>query len=136
MHTGAARLTQAQAQAYLDSLEALASELETATDAIVAGALPTLEESVARQQTECTKLIAWSELMAARKAHQDSQSTLIDAEFAERIVAASSILLKLNRRYSALLKHSGDTLRLLTRLRRGYRGHNQPANIHTWSCEL
>ncbi len=136
MHTEAVRLTPTQAQAYLDSLESLASELEVATGAIVAGALPTLEESVARQQTECAKLIAWTELVVARRAQQSGTSAPLDGELADRILAASNILLKLNRRYSALLKHSGDTLRLLTGLSRGYHEHAGATNYHTWSCEL
>lgn len=135
MQTGSVRLTREQAEAYLNTLETLAGELETATEAIIAGALPTLEESVSRQQAECSKLIAWTELVAARRAQQTSSDPIDDA-LAERILAASNILLKLNRRYSALLKHSGDTLRVLTGVSRSYRGQGLPTNLHTWSCDL
>ena len=134
MQTGSVRLTAEQAEAYLNTLDILASELEAATEAIISGALPTLEESVTRQQAECSKLIAWTELVAARRAQHPSSEEIDDA-LAERILAASNILLKLNRRYSALLKHSGDTLRLLTGVTRGYHGQSFPA-LHTWSCDL
>lgn len=136
MQPGAVRLTPAQAQEYLNSLEALGNELEAATNAIVTGALPSLEESVARQQAECAKLIAWTELMAARQASRTVPAESADDELVQRILTASSILLKLNRRYSALLQHSGDTLRLLAGLSNSYRGQTAPSNLHTWSCEL
>lgn len=136
MQPEAVRLSPTQATEYLNSLEGLAKELEAATEAIIAGALPSLEESVARQQAECSRLIAWTELMAARRAHHIVPAEAADAELMERILTASGILLKLNRRYSALLKHSGDTLRLLSGLSRSYRGHMQASALHTFSCEL
>lgn len=135
MQTGASSLTASQAQAYLHLIEALAGELEVATGAIVAGLLPTLEESIARQQSECAKLIAWTEIMAARRS-QDATPAPLDAELADRILTASNILLKLNRRYSALLKHSGETLRLLAGLSPSYHGQIDSSKLHTWSCDL
>jgi hypothetical protein len=135
VQTGASSLTASQAQAYLHLIEAFAGELEIATGAIIAGMLPTLEESVARQQNECAKLIAWTELMAARRSQEDVPAPL-DTELADRVLAASNILLKLNRRYSALLKHSGETLRLLAGLSPSYHGQMDSSKLHTWSCDL
>lgn len=135
MQTGDPLLTAPQAQAYLKLIETFAGELEVAIGAIVAGTLPTLEESVARQQAECARLVAWTEMMAVRKS-QDTALAPVDEQLADRILAASNILLKLNRRYSALLKHSGETLRLLSSLSRSYDGQRDPSNLHTWSCDL
>ncbi len=136
MQPEAVRFTPTQATDYLTSLESLARELETATEAIIAGALPSLEESVARQQAECSRLIVWTELMAARRAHNIVPAEAADAALLDRILTASSILLKLNRRYSALLKHSGDTLRLLSGLSRSYHGQMEASALRTFSCEL
>jgi len=66
---------------------------------------------------------------------------VIDAGFAERIVEASEKLRALNDQYSALLKHSGDTLRMFAGLFRTYSAPMrvpQSGRISTnnWSCEL
>jgi hypothetical protein len=47
----------------------------------------------------------------------------------------------LNKRYSALLKHSGDTMRLFAGLFQSYSGPRPQAaagrlQVNTWSCEL
>jgi hypothetical protein len=129
-----APLSQLQAEEYLSTLEILASELDLAMVAIVEKKLPGFEASVERQRANCARL--------AEIPLQPSEDTRpMDSDLAARIKDAANMLSTLNKRYSALLKHSGDTMKLFAGLFRSYNGALQQRagsghSIHTWSCEL
>ncbi|RXH57250.1 hypothetical protein [Granulicella sibirica] len=135
-------LSQVDAEEYLESLETLALELDRAMQAVAAKALPSFEDSLRAQRAVCAKLSEFPRRAAARRAQNDgADEPPVDAELAERIKTAATTLLLLNKSYSALLKHSGDTLRLFAGLFRSYSGPTQHAatvrvNHRTWSCEL
>jgi len=129
-----------EAQAYLEALQALAGEIDRAMEAIVERALPKLEESTSRQLALCTRLAAYPALLNRYRTGPAS-SPSEDVELEERISVATANLVSLNKRYSALLKYSGDTVRLLAGLFRTYNGSAHQAgamsaSYHTWSCEL
>jgi prophage DNA circulation protein len=138
-------LPQVEAQEYLASLDSLARELDRAMEAVATRSLATFEDSVSRQQAVCARLS--SEPGRAVKRRMDAVSedaaadSAQDAELASRISEATATLMTLNRRYSALLKHSGDTMRLFAGLFRSYAGYTPQGSVgstqlHTWSCEL
>ena len=59
----------------------------------------------------------------------------------QMLLIRTGTLVTLNKRYSALLKHSGETMRLFAGLFRCYsdmpeQGSGFRNNVHTWSCEL
>jgi hypothetical protein len=139
---GIGPLSQLEAEEYLESIRALAQELDRAMEAIAVRELSTFEESLHRQRAACANLADLPRRSAQRRAgHTGSNAAPVDAELAGRISAATTALLTLNSRYSALLKHSGDTMRLFAGLFRSYTGTTQQGmgmttNLHTWSCEL
>jgi len=127
------------AKDYLASLQNLASEVDRAMNAIVQRELPSLQESLRRQQATCAELV---HLRSRADFLQELQveTGLISPDLAEEIQAATASLLMLNKQYSALLKHSGSTLRLFLGLFRSFHG-SVPAsslnpNLQTWSCEV
>ena len=136
------KLSQDEAEQCLDNLQGLAGHIESAMDAIVKRRLPALQGSLYFQQATCARLAD----IRHRSDHghpRDPELEMIQAEsdLALEIRAAMDCLLTLNRHYSALLKHSGETLRLLAGLYGSYRGSVQQssriqANLQTWSCEI
>jgi hypothetical protein len=142
MHSISGTLSQAEAQEYLESLEALARELDRAMQAIAARELLLLEDSVSRQRAACARLAELPKRSSARRLKSpEAISAPPDAELSSRIETAAASLLVLNKRYSVLLKYSGETVRLFAGLFRSYAGHTHPGagispNLHTWSCEL
>jgi hypothetical protein len=142
MHSISGTLSQAEAQEYLETLESLARELDRAMQAIAARELPLLEDSVSRQRATCARLAELPKRSTARRLKSpETTSAPPDAELNSRIQTAAESLLVLNKSYSALLKHSGETVRLFAGLFRGYAGHTHPGagaapKLHTWSCEL
>ncbi|ADW70900.1 hypothetical protein [Granulicella tundricola] len=128
-------LSPLEAQEYLESIQALTHELDRAMEAIVSRELPAFEQSVSRQMSACVKLAELPK-RSARRVRDVSSEAAPDAELTGRIAAASVALVALNKRYSALLKHSGDTLRMFAGLFRSYTGTTQPGMLSTWSCEL
>jgi hypothetical protein len=138
-------LPQFAAQDYLESLDSLARELDRAMEAIATRSLATFEDSVSRQQAVCAQLSSESGRSVQRRMEAAGPEAPAeggqDAELATRIGQATATLVTLNRRYSALLKHSGDTMRLFAGLFRSYAGYAPPGSagssqLHTWSCEL
>ena len=142
MHSISGTLSQAEAQEYLETLESLARELDRAMQAIAARELPSLEDSVSRQRATCIRLAELPKRSTARRLKSpETTAAPPDAELKSRIQTAAESLLVLNKSYSALLKHSGETVRLFAGLFRGYAGHTHPGaspapKLHTWSCEL
>jgi hypothetical protein len=129
------------AEEYLASLQTLAGELDQAMGAIVTKSLPELEESVSRQKATCARIAEISGGSTTQRLQDPAAAVPLDEELAGRITAATATLLALNKRYSVLLQHSGDTVRLFAGLYRGYNGTLQQANamrsnVNTWSCEL
>jgi len=125
---------QAQTQpgvTYLQQLEALASEIQTAIGAISGNALSTLEASIARQEMLCAGLASSQQPLPAA----------LDASVANRINSTSSAIRNLNLQYAALLKHSGRSIALLSALCKTHTGQAQEARgarqkHQTWSCEM
>jgi hypothetical protein len=142
IHSISGTLTQTEAQEYLAFLENLARELDRAMQAIATRELSSLEDSVSRQKAVCARLVELPRRSAARRLkHPETTSAPPDAELSSRIQTASESLIVLNQRYSALLKYSGETVRLFAGLFRDYAGHTplgagMGTNLHTWSCEL
>ncbi len=131
------------AEEYIENLQALGQELDRAMEAIVAGSLPQFEESLSRQRTSCAKLTHIGRHYAERKEkHAATPGDPINQDLADRLAAAARELGRLNQRYSLLLRHSGENLRVLSGLFRGYGGppshvgNGAQNNLSTWSCEL
>jgi hypothetical protein len=151
MHTEAAqpgtgRLSQHEAHEYLEALQTLTLEVDRAMDALATRALHSFEDSLARQRTSCSRLAEIAKLSGLRHAQGSAATTSavdspVDADLAERIKVASYTLNSLNKSYSALLRHSGDTFRQFAGLFQSYTGPMQQTsaprvNVSTWSCEL
>ena len=131
-----------QAELYLHTVEELSGQLEQAMEAIVARSLPAFQQSVSQQRMTCSQLLAMPRYLDADRAFTGSSlDSGVDADLSARIVAAGEALQTLNKRYSTLLGHTGDTIRLLARLLGGYGFPAaaglavDPANRSTWSCE-
>ena len=131
-----------KAELYLHTVEELSRQLEQAMQAIVNRSLPAFQESVSRQRMTCSQLLALPRYLGPDRAFKvPSSDSGVDADLSVRIAAAGDALQTLNKRYSALLGHTGDTMRLLARLLGGYHVPASaglaanPANLSTWSCE-
>ena len=128
---------------YLEHLDALSAELRLAMQAVGANALTRFEESVSRQQDLCTRMGSLAQVPSGLHGRRDPGETTElsqDSALTERIRQASESLQELNRRYAALLKHSGDSLRLFAGLCQSYTAHYQTTGSvrggATLSCEL
>ncbi len=124
---------------YLQQLQALAFEIAVATDAIAANALPSLQESVAKQEMLCSSLASMANALSEglRSSDQPSHSG-IDPAFKLKIRAATETLQQLNLKYAALLKHSGKSIALLILLCTSHSGQFPEARglrskQQTWS---
>jgi len=131
-----------EAEEYLANLRALSSELDRAMKAVVNRELSSLQDSVRLQREICARLAFFGHGSHARlNGNPNPDASESRPDVALEIKAAVETLLKLNKTYSALLRHSGDTLRLFAAL---FQGHHASApvtsvghtNLHTWSCEL
>ena len=134
------KLSQDEAEECLDSLRALACQLDSAMDSIVKRQLPALKSGLHLQRVSCASLAAIRH-RSNQRPERKSETLMADHDLATEIKSATESLLVLNRRYAALLKHSGDTLQLLAGLYRSYRGSVQPGSpisgsLQTWSCEV
>jgi hypothetical protein len=135
-------LSQAEGEECLANLHRLAGQLDSAMDAIVRRRLSSLNDSLHLQQISCGRL-ADLRFRSEKRQSQPSgpESGFVGPDLAVEIEAATESVLVLNSRYSALLKHSGDTLQMLAGLYRSYRGFAQSssgmqASVPTWSCEV
>lgn len=127
-------MTESSGRLYLEQLQALALEIQTAIAAIAVNSLPELEASVARQEEICTAL---SELATA------TATQPMDAYLRDHIRSAADAVRHLNMEYGALLRHSGRSIALLTALCRKADGENSaypalPAETaqHTFSLDI
>jgi hypothetical protein len=114
---------------FIEQIEALGSEIEAAMAAIAGDRLTALEQSVRRQELACSRLVD----MAGHVAATPSES-LADPELAARLQATSTTLRDLNAQYAALLRHSGQSVRLLAALCTNYAGSQ--VRTPTWCCEV
>jgi len=127
---------------YLANLQVLARELDRAMKAVVDQELPSLQDSLHLQQTTCAQLNYLAQRVNCRAAEDLLlQAAPLDPDLAAEIRQAAETLIVLNRNYSALLRHSEDTLRLFAELFRCYQGsaqmsRRQQAGLSTWSCDL
>ncbi len=134
------KLSQREAEEYLEHIEVLSGELSIAMDAIVSRQLPEFEMSVHRQRLICATIGALPQKSSSRMPVSAEASRPADAELEDRIQEAALALGALNRRYSALLEHSGDTLKLFAGLFRTYAGPDpmvaRQSSVSTWSCKI
>jgi hypothetical protein len=130
------------AAAYLLQLQALASEISMAMDAIAANALASFQESVAKQEMLCGVLASMANAISARVT-SSGQTPLVlsDSSVEPKIRATSEAIRELNLQYAALLRHSGKSIALLASLCRFHTGQFQEARgprskRQTWSCDI
>ena len=127
----------------VERLEDLGLEIESAMTAIAGDRLDAFEQSVRRQEIACNRLSALAGELAPRVANGFPSDPEGDTALNLRLRAATAAIKALNAQYSALLRHSGHSLRLLASLSvasTGYAGRsrrpvNQPRQ-QTWSCEV
>ncbi len=137
-------LSPAEGEECLTTLHGLAGQVEAASNAVVRQDLAALHNSLALQEVSCRRLANLryrSGERLTRLLELPEPEDGLDSNLLLRIKSAAASLLALNRGYSALLTHSGDTLRLLAGLYRSYYGSSQPTassgnGVRTWSCEL
>ncbi|HEX4155120.1 MAG TPA: hypothetical protein VHY48_05865 [Acidobacteriaceae bacterium] len=123
---------------YLEQSHRLAAELQRGMDSIAANALADFEESIANQQSIAAHLTELAKDFALPAQGSLTGSPLGDSEIAAQIQAANRHLQVLNKRYSALLRHSTQSaaqmISLLTSLKGYYRQTSGPSH-QGWSCE-
>ena len=124
------------ASEYLEKLHMLIYELQVSMDAIANRALPALEESISRQLFLCSRLSQGSFTSTAHLSYLGASCSSADLELAQRISSATGDLISLNKCYSRLLQHSGDTVRLFQNLCDSYAGQEHSSAPIRWSCEL
>jgi hypothetical protein len=129
-----------EASEYLDHMQVLGAELESAMQIVARNSLIEFQESVARQEILTARLADMSKhLMLPGKGDHPVTAPSARAEMAAQIRAANEHLQLLNRRYSALLRLSSYSVTLMLSLfkssRGDYRGTSgSTLNHQTWSC--
>lgn len=135
------RLDDELANAYLQQLQELASEISVAMEAIATNALTSFQESVARQEMLCHMIAGIAKTIRA-KVWSPEQHLLVSDRFLEaKIRQTSEAIRKQNLQYAALLRHSGRSIALLASLCQSHTGQIQEARgprlkRQTWSCEM
>ncbi len=126
---------------YLRVLQEFSSEIDTATHAITRNALNELEESVRRQESLSLRL---RESVAAISAGLEGSGPLFGAgdhpALEKQIRSAMNRFQQLNLRYAALLKHSSQSVSLMSSLCKTFGSELLPAagtqtKHQTLSCE-
>lgn len=120
---------------FLELLQALALEIQSAIQAIAANSLAGLEASVAQQEQLCASL---TELATMATTHP------MDAYLRKHIRSAADAVRRLNLEYGALLRHSSRSIALLAALCRNAGGEMDAyplrtaatAQQHTFSLEI
>ena len=122
-----------KAAQYLEHMHGLAAELERGMDSIAGNVLADFEESITNQQAIAAHL---TEL--AKDFGLPPHGTHADPEMAAQIQAANRHLQVLNKRYSALLRHSSHSVAQMISLfesLKGYYRQTSGSNHRRWSCE-
>jgi hypothetical protein len=131
-----------KAAEYLQSLRSLTGEIERAMQAIACNSLPTLQDSVANQQTLTARLgTLANDLCIPLEAKSSIAREGMDENLMGQIHTAANKLQGLNLRYAALLKHASRSLALMTSLFDSFKGQftegSGPRLKHqTWSCQV
>jgi hypothetical protein len=131
-----------KAAEYLQSLRALAAELERAMQAIARNDLKEFEESIAIQQSLCSGLGELAnDLSAPLEVYAESMGARTDNDMTKQIQDASGVLQQLNHRYAALLQLSSRSVALMASLFSSFKGQFQEASgprlkHQTWSCQV
>lgn len=126
---------------YLDHLQALGAELETAMQIIARDSLVEFQESVARQEALTARLVDISNHLELQEACDHLYALPVgSAEIATQIRVANDRLQRLNRRYSALLRHSSHSVALMLSLFKSSMGcypetSGSTLNRQSWSCQ-
>lgn len=128
---------------YLQLLRLMAFELDRAMKAIAHNSLSDLEDSIANQDAFSTRL---SELSldlskSVKERPASAEPGCVEGDLINEIHSASDTLQTLNRRYSALLKLSGQSVALMVTLFSSYKGQIQEDSgsrpkHQTWSCQM
>jgi hypothetical protein len=127
---------------YLQLLRLMAFELNRAMQAMVQNSLPGFEDSLANQQIFSDRLGELADdLCRPVKDRTFPPPPGTDSGMTEQIRAASDALQMLNRRYSALIKHSSHSVALMVSLFGSFQGQMQEDSgsrlkHHTWSCQI
>ncbi len=130
------------AATYLQQMQELAFEISVAMNAIAANQLPKLQESVARQEMLCADLASMANTVSEGvRSPEAPLRSGIDISIERKIQAARNAICELNLQYSALLRHSGKSIALLSLLCNSHAGRFQEARgprlkRQTWSCEM
>jgi hypothetical protein len=111
---------------YLQDIEALTAEIKAGMEAVGADALSSFEESISKQQELCTSLSRLTGQLSAEQGIDPRPAGSYDQALAARIRVAVELLLALNEQYAALLRHSGESVRLFAGLCQSYTGPFQP----------
>jgi hypothetical protein len=116
---------------YLQTLQALAAEMNIAMAAIAGNALSALEASVAKQEMLCATLTSMKRAVPVELRASAHRALL------PQLAAVNT----LNLQYASLLKHSGKSIALLSALCQSHTGRSQEARgprlkHQTWSCEM
>lgn len=116
---------------YLQDVEALQGEMQSAMLAISGNRISVLEESLWRQQVLCTSLKHLSQSLVAGP---------VETSLRNRICEANRALEQVNRSYAVLVQQSSQSTDLLLRLCRSYAEAAIPAHASapqplSWSCE-
>jgi hypothetical protein len=127
---------------YLQLLRLMAFELDRAMKAIVQNSLSALEDSVRNQQVFSDRLGELANDLCGTAGERPMPSTpQSDGGLTDQICAASDALQNLNRRYSALIKHSSHSVALMVSLFSSFQGQMQEDSgprlkQQTWSCQI
>jgi hypothetical protein len=127
---------------YLQLMRLMAFELDRAMKAIGDNSLQALEDSIANQQVFSDRLGELAEdLRCPAPERPLPLAAHADRGLMAQIGAASEALQSLNRRYSALLKHSSHSVAMMVSLFSSFQGKMQEDSgvrwqQHTWSCRI
>ena len=142
MSEGACKTANETAASYLQQLQQLGHEISNAMSAIAADSLPMLRESVAKQEMLCDCLTTMAGKVGnVVTAPERPSLSSIDKALEARIRAANGAIRELNLQYSALLRHSGRSIALLSLLCKSHAGQIREERgpglkRQTWSCEM
>jgi hypothetical protein len=109
--------------------------------AIAQNRIEELEDSVANQHALSLRLSELADHLSATPPTRPAAEHSLDENFRTQIHAASDELLRLNRRYASLLKHSSRSVAMMASLFSSFRGQFQEASgprlkHQTWSCQV
>jgi hypothetical protein len=142
MNQGTLQTRDQIAASYLRQMQELAFEISAAMDAIAENKIAKLQDSVARQEVLCADLAAMANTVSEGvRTSEPPASSGGHNSIETKIQAAGKAIHELNLQYSALLKHSGRSIALLSLLCNSHAGRFQEARIprlkrQTWSCEM